>query len=97
MLPAETPLAAYLAGFADADAVAAACRVKGVTGRRNNCYDCAFARLLVAAGFTGVSVDEADIKANRAWVVQPDPVHEFVTAFDAGRYPDLVETPDARA
>lgn len=90
-----------------ADQVADRLRTLEITGRRNSSDDCPIARWLRRSNtaFIGIEVspeeialliDTGDADETYEYPIPPEPVADFITSFDAGVYPDLVDGGEQR-
>lgn len=75
--------------------VAETLRAKGCKGKRICCYDCPVFHYLSSLGFVSPMVDDnyascLDTNDYRTYMELSDGVAEFVNAFDAGEFDDLV-------
>jgi hypothetical protein len=92
---------ALLAALGDhEDQVAASLKARGITGERGHCGTCPIAVYLLRSdlGCYAVDVDGSiylwfvgpDDIQHVEKISMPDPVNEFVCAFDTGRYDELL-------
>jgi hypothetical protein len=83
-----------------AGGIAAHLEVHGIKGGRVRACECALANYLTSLGFTDVMVGHSGISAigdDRRQRVStlPAVVHEFMTRFDGGEWPELVDDLEA--
>jgi hypothetical protein len=75
--------------------VAASLRNLGIKGEQGSCGHCPIAQWALGLGFFSSYVDQEtttiwDESDNRIDGCNPDPVQEFIVAFDEGDFPSLI-------
>lgn len=99
-------LVALLEGLGDSpEKIAEALQKAGIKGKQMRCQECPLARYAQARGFDrplaghlSLAVDYEPVQdigyvRIRAWWDQGHPLQEFITRFDRGEFPALIEGP----
>lgn len=73
--------------------IAGTLAILGITGERRVAHDCPIANYLASKGHyepvTGMLMIYAGKGENRVRIMPPEPIGQFLTKFDNGKYPEL--------